>query len=91
MGTSGVLPPFSYFTPDGTVVGKHKPSSEYPFHKAIYNMRPHMKAVIHAHPPALVSFSIAHQIPNTNMNFPIAMMTAPITTEWRLPIKRSAR
>jgi L-fuculose-phosphate aldolase len=37
---------------DGTIVGKHKPSSEYPFHKAIYNMRPQMKAVIHAHPPA---------------------------------------
>jgi len=52
---------------DGTIVGKHKPSSEYPFHKAIYNMRPQMKAVIHAHPPALVSFSIAHQIPNTNI------------------------
>lgn len=53
--------------PDGTVIGPHKPSSEYPFHKAIYEMRPKMKAVIHAHPPALVSFSITHQIPNTNI------------------------
>jgi L-fuculose-phosphate aldolase len=52
---------------DGAIVGLHKPSSEYPFHKAIYSMRPQMKAVIHAHPPALVSFSIAHQIPNTNI------------------------
>ncbi|MDR3267537.1 MAG: class II aldolase/adducin family protein [Tannerella sp.] len=52
---------------DGTVVGLHRPSSEYPFHKAIYEMRPQMTAVIHAHPPALVSFSITKQIPNTNI------------------------
>ncbi|MDR1860803.1 MAG: class II aldolase/adducin family protein [Bacteroidales bacterium] len=53
--------------PDGTVVGPHKPSSEFPFHKAIYEIRPHATAVIHAHPPALVSFSITKQIPNTNI------------------------
>jgi L-fuculose-phosphate aldolase len=53
--------------PDGTVVGRHRPSSEFPFHKAIYEIRPHMNAVIHAHPPALVSFSITKQIPNTNI------------------------
>ena len=52
---------------DGTIVGKHKPSSEYPFHKAIYYARPEIKAVIHAHPPALVSFSIVREIPNTNI------------------------
>jgi len=52
---------------DGTVVGPHKPSSEYPFHKAIYESRPELTAVIHAHPPGLVAFSIARQIPNTNI------------------------
>jgi L-fuculose-phosphate aldolase len=52
---------------DGTIIGSHKPSSEYPFHKAIYEARPDIKAVIHAHPPALVSFSIVRQIPNTNI------------------------
>ncbi|MDW5288152.1 class II aldolase/adducin family protein [Formosa sp. PL04] len=52
---------------DGTVIGKHKPSSEFPFHKAIYESRPDIKSVIHAHPPALVSFSIVRQIPNTNI------------------------
>ncbi len=52
---------------DGTIVGKHKPSSEFPFHKAIYEARPDIKSVIHAHPPALVSFSIVRQIPNTNI------------------------
>jgi len=52
---------------DGTIIGPHKPSSEYPFHKALYAMRPQMKAVIHAHPPGLVTFSIVHQIPNTSI------------------------
>ena len=51
---------------DGTVVRKHKPSSEFPFHKAIYEVRLDIKSVIHAHPLALVSFSIDRQIPNTN-------------------------
>ena len=52
---------------DGSIVGLHRPSSEFPFHKAIYDMRPKMTAVIHAHPPALVAFSITHQIPDTNI------------------------
>jgi L-fuculose-phosphate aldolase len=52
---------------DGSIVGLHKPSSEYPFHKAIYNERPELTAIIHAHPPALVAFSIARQIPSTNI------------------------
>ena len=52
---------------DGSIEGKHKPSSEYPFHLAIYKNRPDIKSVIHAHPPALVSFSIVREIPNTNV------------------------
>lgn len=52
---------------DGTIIGPHKPSSEFPFHKAIYDTRPDISAVIHAHPPGLVAFSIARQIPNTNI------------------------
>ncbi len=52
---------------DGSVEGIHRPSSEYPFHKAIYDLRPGLNAVIHAHPPALVSFSIVRQIPDTNI------------------------
>ncbi|WP_207421894.1 class II aldolase/adducin family protein [Desertivirga brevis] len=52
---------------DGTIEGLHKPSSEFPFHKAIYEIRPDIKAIIHAHPPALVSFSIVRAIPDTNI------------------------
>ncbi|MBO4353531.1 MAG: class II aldolase/adducin family protein [Clostridia bacterium] len=53
--------------PDGTVVGLHKPSVEYPFHLAIYAKRPDINAVLHAHPPALVAFSLARMIPDTDI------------------------
>jgi len=52
---------------DGSIIGKHRPSSEYPFHKLIYEKRPDLKAVVHAHPPALVAFSIVRQIPNVSL------------------------
>lgn len=52
---------------DGTILGLHKPSSELPFHKAIYEARPEMTAIIHAHPPALVAFSIAGIVPDTKI------------------------
>ena len=50
---------------DGRIEGIHKPSVEYPFHLAIYKARPDVKAVLHAHPAALVSFSVAKRIPDT--------------------------
>lgn len=53
--------------PDGTVVGHHRPSSEFPFHRLIYAARPDLRAVVHAHPPALVSFSIVRRIPDTRL------------------------
>ncbi|MBQ0111361.1 MAG: class II aldolase/adducin family protein [Oscillospiraceae bacterium] len=49
--------------PDGTVQGRHKPSSEYPFHLSVYKNRPDIKAVLHAHPPALVAYSIVRKRP----------------------------
>ncbi len=52
---------------DGTVDGIHRPSSEFPFHRAIYNARPDIKAIVHAHPVALVAFSISRQLPNTRL------------------------
>ncbi len=53
--------------PDGTIIGNHKPSSEFPFHQLIYQCRPDLKAVLHAHPPALVAFSIVRKIPDTHL------------------------
>lgn len=38
---------------DNTINGIHQPSSELAFHKSIYKKRPDIKAIIHAHPPAL--------------------------------------
>lgn len=53
--------------PNGDIVGPHKPSVEYPFHASIYKMRPDIKAVLHAHPPSLVAYSIAREIPNMSI------------------------
>ncbi len=53
--------------PDGTVIGKHKPSVELPFHKLVYETRSDVSAVLHAHPPALVSYSLIREIPNVNI------------------------
>ena len=53
--------------PDGSVDGLHKPSSEFPFHQAIYRIRPDIKGIVHAHPVALVAFSICKQVPNTRV------------------------
>jgi len=52
---------------DGTVEGPHPPSSEFPFHKAIYDARPDVRAIVHAHPVALVAFSICQTVPNTRL------------------------
>ncbi len=49
----------------GGVDGPHRPSSEYPFHLAVYRARPDIHAVVHAHPVALVAFSICRTPPNT--------------------------
>jgi len=45
-----------------------EPSSELPFHRAIYAARPDLRAVVHAHPVSLVAFSIAQQVPDTRVS-----------------------
>lgn len=52
---------------DGRVIGPHSPSSELPFHRAIYRERPDLHGIVHAHPPALVSFSIVRETPRTDI------------------------
>lgn len=56
---------------DGSVEGPHVPSSEFPFHRAIYAARPDLRAIVHAHPVALVAFSICGERPDTRL-FPQA-------------------
>ncbi len=50
-----------------TIMGPHKPSVELPFHATIYKRRPDIRAILHAHPPALVAFSVARVLPDTNL------------------------
>ena len=52
---------------DGTRHGLHPPSSELPFHREIYRRRPDIKAIVHAHPGALVAFSICRKLPDTRV------------------------
>lgn len=56
---------------DGAIDGRHKPSSEFPFHNQIYKARPDIRAIVHAHPVALVAFSICREVPDTTL-FPKA-------------------
>ena len=53
--------------PDGAVTGAHKPSVELPIHAEVYKRRPDLRAVLHAHPPGLVAFSMARRLPEIGL------------------------
>ena len=53
--------------PDGSIEGQHRPTSEYRIHWQILQRRKDLKAVLHAHPPALVAMSVQHEVPDTRM------------------------
>lgn len=53
--------------PDGSYIGKHKPSIELPFHRDIYGARPDIFGVVHAHPPVMVGFSVVRREPDTRI------------------------
>lgn len=57
--------------PNGEAVGAHPPSSEFPFHRLIYETRADAGAIIHAHSVALVAFSMVKEVPDTRV-FPKA-------------------
>jgi L-fuculose-phosphate aldolase len=52
---------------NGEILGPHQPSTEHPFHQAIYSRRPDLRALVHSHSPALVAFSIVRRIPGTRI------------------------
>lgn len=54
-------------SPDGRVSGRHPPSVELPFHQVIYRSRPDLRGIVHAHPAALVAFSLVRRIPDTTL------------------------
>lgn len=53
--------------PDGTIQGKYSPTSEYRFHAQAYRMNPNMRAVMHAHSPAMTAMSVLYEIPDVTM------------------------
>jgi L-fuculose-phosphate aldolase len=46
---------------DGTPTGRHKPSSEWRFHRDILRERPDLQAVVHAHPPYCTGMAILNR------------------------------
>lgn len=50
---------------DRTIIGKHNPSIELPFHSNIYAERADLRAVVHAHAPAIVAYATARRTPNS--------------------------
>ena len=49
---------------DGSIVGIHRPSAEYPFHLAIYKKRPDIRAVLHTHPPTMIASNLLNLPPD---------------------------
>ncbi len=54
-------------TPSGEIFGKHRPSCELPFHRSVYGLREDVRAVLHAHSPALVAFSLTGRMPDPTL------------------------
>jgi L-fuculose-phosphate aldolase len=53
--------------PDGACEGRHPPSSEYPFHLQIYRARTDLRAIVHAHVPAVSAFAVTNRVPDTRV------------------------
>lgn len=62
----------------GDVEGRQQPSSELPFHRSIYERRLDLGAIVHAHAPALVAFSIVRRIPHTNVLPQVRRLCGPV-------------
>jgi L-fuculose-phosphate aldolase len=66
--------------------GERKPSLETHFHLAAYQERGDVQAVVHAHPPKTVAFTVAgreypkHIMPEIDLLFPMGVPVAPYET-----------
>ncbi len=54
-------------TPDGRTEGRHRPSVELPFHEVVYQSRPDLHGIVHAHSAGLVAFSLVRRVPDTTL------------------------
>jgi L-fuculose-phosphate aldolase len=52
---------------DSSMEGERRPSSELPIHRQIRERRPELGGIVHAHPTALVAFSLVHRVPDTRL------------------------
>lgn len=52
---------------DGSLTGSRAPTSELSFHQAVYRVCGGAGAVLHAHSPALMTFSVRKQVPDTRL------------------------
>lgn len=80
--------------------GRSKPSTEIQMHLAIYDERPDVRAVVHAHPPYATGFATANlpmadcvlaEIVTTLGSIPIAPYATPSTTELADSIRKYIR
>ncbi len=53
--------------PDKTQIGMHRASVELPLHLEIYRIRPDLRAVLHAHPPTMIAFSLVRRVPDIRL------------------------
>jgi L-fuculose-phosphate aldolase len=63
---------------DKTITGHWRPSSGLSFHEAIYNAKPQIQAILHAHSPSLTIFSMIHELPVLNIIPNSALQCCPI-------------
>jgi L-fuculose-phosphate aldolase len=95
-----------YMTPDMMVIvdyagnklaGERDPSSELKMHLAVYEDRPDVKAVVHAHPPIATAFAVAGipldravlaEVITTLGCIPIADYATPSTAELPAAVKK---
>jgi L-fuculose-phosphate aldolase len=83
-----------------TITGERAPSSELQMHLAIYEARPDVGAVVHAHPPMATGFAVAGipldravlaEVITTLGSIPIAEYATPSTEELPAAVRRYIR
>ncbi|HJN45622.1 MAG: aldolase [Acidobacteria bacterium] len=91
--SKGFMTPDMMVTTDlagGKLTGEREPSSEILMHLAVYENRPEIKAVVHAHPPTATGFAVAGipldravlaEVVTTLGSIPIADYGTPSTSE----------
>ena len=101
--SKGFMTPDMMVTTDLTgrkLAGDRKPSSELLMHLAVYEHRPEIRAVVHAHPPTATGFAVAGipldravlaEVVTTLGSIPIADYGTPSTSELADAVRRHIR